>query len=239
MRKDLESDNTATFYFLEGLFEAEPTPDVEYECPPPNLRWFDYEFVDLSKGFRHFSELVTSKEMTSPEDGVRRAWDRYKGGTLGSVELMLEYVRNIVEEEGPFQGIIGASEGGSAAATVLFDQLTLARKLGQPCTIQCGIFFVSTPPLKESGDGCFLKDETEQRITVPTCHIYSEEDILCWMAKALSNLCQEEGKTIILHERGHTIPHTEELMVDVAKFVRRVKRGNIQDSKIIHNVKSG
>ena len=174
--------------------------------------------------------MITAKDMTSPEDGVRRAWNRYGGEVGNSAELMLEYVRNIIEEEGPFHGIIGASEGGSAAATVLFDQLGLARKHGQPCTIQCGIFFVSTPPLKGDGKGCFLSDETDQRITIPTCHIYSEQDILCWMAKALQNLCQEDGRTIVLHEGGHTIPHTEELMMDVAKFVRRVKQGKIQDS---------
>lgn len=235
MRRNLESDNTATFYFLEGLFEAGPSPDVIYECPAPNLRWFDYDFIDLSKGVKHFSEMVTFKDMISPEDGARRAWDRYGGGIGNSGELMLEYARNIIEEEGPFHGIIGASEGGSAAATVLFDQLGLARKHGQPCTIQCGIFFVSTPPLKEDGTGCYLSDNTDERITIPTCHIYSEQDVLCWMAKALQNLCQEDGKTIILHDGGHTIPHTEELMVDVAKFVRRVKQGNTKTPMIVHN----
>ncbi|KAL8795884.1 MAG: hypothetical protein Q9195_001764 [Heterodermia aff. obscurata] len=240
LRRNLELDDTATFYFLEGLFESDSLPDVEYECPAPNLRWFDYDYLDLSKGFKHFAEIVNFSGITSPEDGVRRAWDRYGGGAGNSVELVLEYVRNIIEEEGPFHGVIGASEGGSAAATVLLDQLGLARNHGHPCTIQCGIFFVATPPLTEGGKGCLLSDNTDQRITIPTCHIYSEKDLFCWMAKALQNICQEDGKTIILHEGGHTIPHTEKLMVDVAKFVRRVKQGNTQETPlIVHNAARG
>lgn len=240
MRRNLELDGTATFYFLEALFEAEPTPDIEYECPAPNLRWFDYDHLDLSKGVKHFAEMATFNGMTSPEDGVRRAWGRYGKGVGSSAELMLDYVRNIIEDEGPFHGVIGASEGGSAAATVLFDQLGLARKHGQPCPIQCGIFFVSTPPMTEDGEGCLLCDDDDRRITIPTCHIYSEKDLLCWMAKALQNVCQEDGKTIILHEGGHTIPHTEKLMADVAEFVRRVKQGSTQETPlIVHNAAQG
>ncbi|KAL8746511.1 MAG: hypothetical protein Q9190_001485 [Brigantiaea leucoxantha] len=174
--------------------------------------------------------------MTSPEDGVRRSWEKYGARGRNTVELMLEYVRNIIEEEGPFHGVIGGSEGGSAAATTLVDQLELARKHGQPCPMQCGVFFVSTPPMREDGEGFSLVDETDRRITVPTCHIYSEQDLLCWMTKSLYNFCQEDGKTLILHEGGHTIPHTEELMVDVADFVRRIKQGDILETPmVVHN----
>ncbi|KAI9716039.1 MAG: hypothetical protein M1828_000506 [Chrysothrix sp. TS-e1954] len=240
LRRDLELDDTASFHFIEGLFPSEPIRDVEYECPAPNLRWYDHNGIDLTKGVKHFSEMLTFKNMTSPEDGARRAWEDYSGGVSNGTELMVEYARNIIEDEGPFDGFIGASEGGSAAATVLMDQLQLSRKQGQACTIQCAIFFVAAAPLTEDGKGYLLSDTTDQRITVPTCHVYSEKDLLCWMAKALENVCQDDGKTTILHEGGHTIPHTEKLMVDVAKFVRKVKQGDIQGTPLtVHNAARG
>ena len=239
MRTELELDDTANFHFLDGLFQSEPIPDVEYECPAPNLRWYDYDELDLTQGVQQFAEMLTFKDMISPEDGVRRAWGKFGGQVSDATELMVEYARNVIEDEGPFDGVIGASEGGSAAATVLIDQLELARQEGRPCSMRAGIFFVSAAPLASGGNGYFLSDETDQRITVPTCHIYSEKDLLCWMAKALQNVCQEDGKTVILHDGGHTIPHTEHLMIDVAKFVRKIKHGHVQEAPmIIHNAAS-
>ena len=76
------------------------------------------------------------------------------------------------------------------------------------------------------------EDDNENKramITVPTCHIFSEKDPLCWMSYSLSNTCQEDGKMHILHEEGHTIPHSEALMNEVAEFARRVDRGEQPD----------
>ena len=159
---------------------------------------------------------------------MRRTWTMYgpSKDNHNPTALTLDYVRNIIEEEGPFHGVIGGSEGGSAAATVLLDQLDLARSAGIPATMKCGIFFVSTPAMRADGKGWYLNgDRSDNRgITVPTCHIFSDNDPLSWMSYCLSNTCQEEGKVHILHDKGHTIPHTEELMVEVANFARRVKR---------------
>ena len=93
--------------------------------------------------------------------------------------------------------------------------------------MKCGIFFVSPPALRAAGTGWVLRaddgsDDDRRLLTVPTCHVFSEADPLSWMSYCLSNTCQEEGKVHILHDKGHTIPHTEELMVEVANFARRV-----------------
>lgn len=159
---------------------------------------------------------------------MRRVWTTYGPSKdhHNAAALMLEYVRNIIEEDGPFHGVIGGSEGGSAAATVLLDQLELARRAGVPATMKCGIFFVSPPALRGNGKGWVLSGDMsdDRRITVPTCHVFSDEDPLSWMSYCLSNTCQEEGKVHILHDKGHVIPHTKELMVEVANFARRISK---------------
>lgn len=211
-------------------------PDVRYECAPPNLHFFDHASVDMSSGYEHFANVLTYKDMASPEEGVKKAWYGPLARDRNVADLMLEYARNVIEEEGPFHGVIGSSEGGGAAATVLFEQLERARESGQPCTMQCGIFFVSTPPFWPDGKTLLLCDDGDDRITVPTCHIFSETDQLGYMSRACANVCQDKGKTFVLHEGGHTIPHTEKLMVDVAEFVRRVNKGTIDDnSRVVRN----
>ena len=100
--------------------------------------------------------MLTFNDLDKPEDKARRVWTMYKPpkDSLNASALMLDYVRNIIDEEGPFHGVIGASKGGSAAATVLLDQLELARRSASvPGTMKCGIFFVSPPALREDGTG--------------------------------------------------------------------------------------
>ena len=160
---------------------------------------------------------------------MRRVWTDYGPSEdhHNATTLTLDYVRNVIQEEGPFHGVIGGSEGGCAAATVLLDQLDLASRAGVPAAMKCGIFFVSPPALRVDGKGWVLsEDESDdrRRITVPTCHVLSDEDPLSWMSYCLSNTCQEEGKVHVLHDKGHVIPHTEGLMVEVANFARRVSR---------------
>ena len=214
---------------MDGLYDAKSTPDIEYQCPPPNLNHFEYtDALMPSEGFSKIAELLTFNDLDKPEDKMRRTWTTFAlfNEDYNPATLMLDYTRNIIEEEGPFHGVIGSSEGGSAAATVLFDQLELAREAGVPATMKCGIFFVSSPALRADGKGCLLSDDESdpRRITVPTCHVFSDQDPLAWMAYCLSNSCQDEGKVHILHDKGHSIPHTEGLMVDVANFARRVDR---------------
>ena len=170
--------------------------------------------------------MLTFNDLSEPEDKVRRVWTNHGPNKdhHNATALTLDYMRNIIEEEGPFHGVIGGSEGGCAAATVLLDQLDLARAAGVPTTMKCGIFFVSPPAMRADAQGWLLSDDESdtRRITVPTCHVFSDQDPLSWMSYCLSKTCQEEGKVHILHDKGHTIPHTEELMVEVANFVRRL-----------------
>lgn len=208
---------------MDGLFNSIASPELEYQCPPPNLSYFDYEMVDVSAGLHHLAEMLDLKRFSTPEDAVR-------GQSFGpkrndAVTLTLDYVRNIIEEEGPFHGVIGASEGAGAAATVLINELETSYKNGCRPEMQCGIFFVGVPALKVAGKGWILCDETDQRITVPTCHVYSENDPLVMGSKALRDICQPNGRTLILHEYGHTIPHEKWLMADVGKFVRGLSQG--------------
>ena len=150
---------------------------------------------------------------------MRRVSSTYSFKSPDAVGLTLDYIRNVIKEEGPFHGVIGASEGTNAAATVLMDDLHNS----STSTLRCGIFFVAIPAHRTDGKGWILSDETDQRITAPTCHIYSEKDPLVLTSKALWNTCEPTSRTLISHEKGHTTPHDKALMVEVAKFVRAMK----------------
>ena len=225
LTQNLEADNTATFYFVDGLYDVPPLPDLEYECAPPNLVYFQYSSMNPSgSSFQSQIDFLRLRDANDPHDQLRRLWREYGPQDHSNVtSVTLEYIQNIIEDEGPFHGVIGASEGGCAAATVLLDHLQRSRGVNDAATMMCGVFFISTPALQADGSGYVLWDKAERRISVPTCHIFSDSDPIAWMARYLANTCQEDGREIILHDKGHVIPHTKEMMVDVANFIRRVK----------------
>ena len=224
LRQDLEGDNTASFYFVDGLFDGVPSPELEYQCPPPNLHFFDFDKVPIAAGLHNLAATLDLKSMSTPEEAIRRVSSTYGFKDRDAVDLTLDYIRNVIEEEGPFQGVIGASEGASAAATVLMNELYNSSENGHRTAMRCGIFFVAGPAYRADGKGWILSDETGQRITAPTCHVYSEKDPLVLLSKALINTCEPGSTTLISHEKGHTIPHEKELMMEVAEFVRRISK---------------
>lgn len=232
LRNNLEADNTADFYFVDGLYEVLPYSDLEYQCPPPILSYFNYSATRTTiSSFQAQVDHLTFPGIDAPEDRMRMVWKKYgPQNHHNATSVTLEYLQNIIEDEGPFHGVIGVSEGGCAAATMLLDHLQRSRDANKAATMMCGVFFVSTPALQMDGTGYVLSDDTDERISVPTCHIFSESDPLAWMARCLMNTCQEDGKEMILHDKGHVIPHTKELMVGVANFIRRVKAAAAPDT---------
>lgn len=227
MRQDLEADNTASFYFVDALFPSVPSSESEYQCTPPNLQFFDFDSIPIDQGLSYIAKKLAFTVDDSPEDAMRKMATMCRQKNPDAVALTLDYVRNIIEEDGPFDGVIGGSEGAGAAATVLVDCLRMSEKAGTPSAMKCGIFFVGAPPLEPNRPGWLLSDETDERITVATCHVLSEQDPLILPARALYNLCEPSVRRQILHERGHIIPHDRELMTKVAKFVRDLDQGLI------------
>ena len=55
--------------------------------------------------------MLTFNDLDKPEDKARRVWTMYKSpnDSHDASTLMLDYVRNNIEDEGPFHGVIGAS----------------------------------------------------------------------------------------------------------------------------------
>lgn len=139
--------------------------------------------------------------------------------------ICMDYIRNFIQEEGPFHGVIGTSQGATVAAMVLLDDLDVSRKENRASMFECGVFFVGFPPISlEHSSGYVLSDESDTRITIPTCHVIGGEDIWDFGAVALKNVCDPQSTTVVTHEKGHVVPHTVEAMVGVAKFIREISR---------------
>jgi hypothetical protein len=167
----LESDKTASFYFLQGPYEVTPpTGYEEFFGGPPYYRFIvpsdaDSETIDVIERIRDFPQLET------PEMTMRELMTYGVAKTDDSARRTLEYLYEIMEKEGPFDGIVGYSEGATIAGTLLLHEQMRDQDEGRIPMLRCALFFGGWPPMRPTLDGIVLADESDLMIDVPTVHI--------------------------------------------------------------------
>ncbi len=131
-------------------------------------------------------------------------------------QTLLDRLYRICKDEGPFDGIIGTSEGASVAATFVVDYLKRHARKEIQQSLKCAVFMSGGPPALPNGLGYYLADDHGQIITLPTCHIIAHNDSLIDGVFALYHLCDETSATIVDHGRGHVVPrdpYSSKLMI--------------------------
>jgi len=187
---ELASDNTAELHFIHGPVQAYPPEGFEeyfgqapyYRFIEPNKGDGNGEGDDVLERIRHFPEGATA------EDQMRELMS-YGAGSVGSTpdssddgsnygdysnssaQNAMDYLYQIMEKDGPFDGIVGYSEGATVAATLLLHEQRRFEREGRIPMFKCALFFAGWPPMTPEFDGIVLADETDLTITIPTCHI--------------------------------------------------------------------
>src|SRR5689334_13826387 len=128
-------DNTASFHFIHGPRQAFPPEGFEeFFGNPPYYRFIepdDPEAEKAQEGEDLLSKIRDFPEGLTPEDTMR---ELMKGSlsSRNSTVAAIEYLYGIMEEEGPFDGIIGYSEGATVASTLLMTEQKRAQETGIP-----------------------------------------------------------------------------------------------------------
>jgi hypothetical protein len=91
--------------------------------------------------------------------------------TEDSARCTLDYLYELMDKEGPFDGIVGYSEGATIAGTLLLHEQMRQREEGRVPMLKCALFFGGWPPMTPELDGIVLSDQSELTIEVPTTHI--------------------------------------------------------------------
>lgn len=91
----------------------------------------------------------------------------------------VDYLYDVMEKEGPFDGVIGYSEGATIAATLLLHEQRRFEVYGIEPMLKCALFFAGWPPLTPEFDQLVLADQSDLTITIPTCHI-SQSTVLIY-----------------------------------------------------------
>lgn len=113
-----------------------------------------------------------------------------------------------VADRGPFDAIMAFSEGASVATTFMLGQASLGLSPFKIAVFFCG-GTPADPAALERGRIRLLVPENSGSylIDIPTVHVYGENDPRkLEFGVHLSQICRDDGKSVIIHSGGHEIP---------------------------------
>ena len=177
----------------------------DYLGPGPHLRFLESTWPGASD-LQVYEVLRGAPLGLTPEEKHRYLEHHLPPQTSPIFQDVLLEIRRVFDEEGPFDCMLGHSEGAAIAATFVIDCLNKAAREKKMVKPKCAVFMSGTFPYAMNGKGRISSDECGQLITIPTCHILGYNDALVDQSVGLFHLCEEDVATMIDHGRGHAIP---------------------------------
>lgn len=186
---ELQKDNNASFYFVEGDVESGPGPGIEGIFEGPYVMFYKFP-----------------RSIDDDDTSLNRAY---------------ELLQEVIEEDGPFDGVLGFSHGG----TLAFGFLAHLFKTNpyEPPPFRCAIFMNAPAPFRmDHYDNVIMEDGLKGLIDIPTLHIAGTNDFAYPYSLKLYALCDPRLSTLFLHEKGHQIPSDARNVKRIATAIREL-----------------
>ncbi|CAG8195879.1 unnamed protein product [Penicillium salamii] len=233
--KELSLDGSADFHYLNGPVPVMP-PDgtfrsrtkywranahcshlgfAEYFGVGPHYRWLEDGGVAEES---MISRVRKAPHGASPED-IMRALGKDWDGRWNNHREVMDYLYDTLEKNPDIDGIIGYSEGATMAASLIMDEERKAQEMGRPRRIKCAVFITGWPPLSPE-ENVVLADESDYILDVPTLHVVGANDPYRYGALALFNVCDPDTAAMFDTGRGHTIPRSGQVILELGNAVR-------------------
>ncbi|KAI0442916.1 serine hydrolase FSH [Xylaria telfairii] len=179
----------------------------------------DHEFV-----------FVNGNVLTQPDAGAAAISDEYfgyVGNTITDYEDLYHDLLDIVDNQGPFDGLMGFSEGGAVAAWMLIENSRYPLTFGH---LKCAIFFSAAVPFDPEVVRTGIVKPVDpaiegEMIKMPTAHVWSQDkDVNVEVAQSLASLCDANLREIFVHSLGHNVPGSKsdsEALVGTLRIIER------------------
>jgi hypothetical protein len=180
-------------FFVEGEFECEPGLGVQGIYDGPF-----YSFYDWS----------TSNAEEAP--------------SAGSLEDAYSLIYQTIEDEGPFDGILGFSQGSATAYGFLAHH---ASKRPLDPLFRCAVFFNGLPPFKVQ-DNCAIYETPADApvLKIPSLHVIGKKDFVRPHSLALLKLMDPASSMVLEHSGGHEIPRDRINTTHICDMMERLCR---------------
>ncbi|KAI9933880.1 hypothetical protein ASPWEDRAFT_148352 [Aspergillus wentii DTO 134E9] len=136
-----------------------------------------------------------------------------------------EHTLNFMQREGPFDAVMGFSQGGSLAASMIIDH---AKTHDKPL-FKLAVFICSAIPFERTGTHPILPTDDGYPIIIPTANIVGNQDYVYPQSMHVYGLCDPSKSAFYDHGSKHGIPfdqkNTTAMTEVVEKTIERALRG--------------
>ncbi|KUJ10155.1 uncharacterized protein LY89DRAFT_538876, partial [Mollisia scopiformis] len=178
------------------IFELQ-TAAIRYQLRSEN---YEYEYVDGTISWPPHAE--TNLLLASTQSECFAYFER----NIDSLRTALQDLHDYIIHNGPFDAVLGFSQGASLAASYIA-QRALDPAPDPNSEFKCAIFICGTYGLHSGGEGRILSvDEDGEIIQIPTVHIFGSKDPLVQESLDLSRICDQRSRVMLDHKGGHEVP---------------------------------
>ncbi|CAR25698.1 hypothetical protein ZYGR_0A02640 [Zygosaccharomyces rouxii] len=170
-------------------------------------------------------EVASQFNTTTDGQDVYYGWWKRSSSCFQDFDIgqdVWDYLRGYILENGPFEGIMGFSQGGAFAGYLLtnFHKLLNLTYEQQPPLK----FFVTFSGFRLEASQ-FQSDYDKQPLSVPSLHVQGEQDTVVSEARILSlyNSCQEDKRTLLRHPGGHYVPNSKQYVSQVCNWIQWIE----------------
>ncbi|KAI0429433.1 serine hydrolase FSH [Xylaria sp. FL1042] len=196
-----------------------------------NAKIFEMQTARIRQaiGRDHQFVFANGNVPTPPDAGAAAISDEYYGyvGETSLQHKSLYYdLLDLVNSQGPFDGLMGFSEGGAVAAWMLIENAKYPLTFGP---LRCAIFFSAAVPFHPDIIRTDIMKPVDlaigEVIKIPTAHVWSNEnDINSEKAMSLASLCDAKVRETFVHSMGHSVPgskYDSEALTGALRIIER------------------
>ncbi|EAW08825.1 uncharacterized protein ACLA_097660 [Aspergillus clavatus NRRL 1] len=148
--------------------------------------------------------------------------DVYPGEDLARA---FEYTLNIMEKQGPFDGVMGFSQGAALTCALLAHHA----KTNSTPLFKVAVFICAAKPFESSGNKELVAEEGQYPVSIPTTHIVGKQDPYYSSSMHLYGLCDPSTAVFYDHGSKHHIPfdqkNTSAMTAAIEQSIERAMKG--------------
>jgi predicted esterase len=243
----------------KNLHKAFLPRGVTLSYPTAQIRLFKSDIPNWSDPAGTASFESSSTRQEDEEESDSWGWWRRKGKeepyTYEGIELAFERIAEVLKSEGPFDGVIGFSQGGALAgmlASTLEDGRREAFEAFQPkggmrfpASLEEDTGYVTDvihPPFKfaviysgfGASDHALYKAFYDPKIKTPMLHFIGSVDTVVEEKRSLRlvDACAVKEDRVVYHPGGHFLPSSQRQSVaPLIAFIKEIMDGDTKEGK--------
>ncbi|KAE8441695.1 hypothetical protein EG329_004568 [Mollisiaceae sp. DMI_Dod_QoI] len=144
------------------------------------------------------------------------------------MQKAIDFVREIVEEDGPYACVIGFSQGASVAAAYIAQQQQSGSFEDEPFKVAVFLCAALIPPQIATDDELVNTIGSLGPIDISTVHVIGRKDPCAPQSLELVKSCTQNTAQVLLNDGSHDIPRDAIMTKNIAASIERALRQAFQ-----------